>query len=71
MDLEYEFIALLKDPNTTVEVVQKVYARYPRLSGHMVEDIQRRRDLLDFFASVDWFRQAGRAVYDQICNDTQ
>ena len=69
MDREYLFIKLLTDPATTIERVKEEYIHYPRLSGHMVEDLVYKKvqpEFLDFLVSVNWFRMAGRDVYEGI-----
>ena len=68
MNSEDAFMMFLKWPDTTIEMVERMYKQYPRLSGHMVEELfyAKRLDLLQFFHSVNWFRMAGRDFYTQL-----
>jgi hypothetical protein len=63
-----EWIDILKNPTTTVKYVNEIYMAYPRLTGHMVEDLfwAKRIDLLQFFYSVNWFCMAGRDLCAQL-----
>ena len=69
MEDEDEFVRILRDPNTTVEWVKAEYHKYPKLNGHMVEDVARygspiRFDILRVLADANWFRMAGRSIYE-------
>lgn len=67
--LEMEFVDLLCHPEMSVGILKLCYKRYPRVNGHMLEDIENRgfpyrsKECLDFLASVNGFRQGGRDAY--------